>query len=89
MIKKITIVILACYFFVFLVNNLQLSWDRYIVQFLVLAGINIAAFIFLLKINAFTNTINSFKKNKPIIFYSGFITLSALSIIIADNQESQ
>lgn len=86
MIKKITIVILACYFFVFLVNNLQLSWDRYIVQFLVLAGINIAAFIFLLKINAFTNTINSFKKNKPIIFYSGFITLSALSIIIADNQ---
>ena len=86
MIKKITSGILACYFFIFLINNLSLSWDRYIVQFLVLSGINIVAFIFLLKNYSFTNTINSFKKNKPIIFYSGFIILSALSIIVADNQ---
>lgn len=86
MIKKITIGILACYFFVFLVNNLQLSWDRYIVQFLVLAGINIVAFIFLIRTFSFTETINSFKKTKPIIFYSGFIILSAVSIIVADNQ---
>ncbi len=86
MIKKITSGILACYFFIFLINNLSLSWDRYIVQFLVLSGINIVAFIFLLKNYSFTDTINSFKKSKPIIFYSGFIILSALSIIVAENQ---
>jgi len=86
MIKKITTGLLVSYFFIFLINNLSLSWDRYIVQFLVLSGINIVAFIFLLKNYSFTDTINSFKKSKPIIFYLGFITLSALSILVADNQ---
>ena len=86
MIKKITTAILICYFFIFLVNNLSLSWDRYIVQFLVLAGINIVAFIYLIKNYSQTDIINSFKKSKPIIFYLGFIILSSLSIIVADNK---
>ena len=86
MIKKTTIVILVSYFFIFLINNLSLAWDRYIVQFLVLAGLNILAFTFFLKNYSITDTINSIKKSRPILFYSGFILLSALSIIIADNQ---
>lgn len=86
MIKKITIGILACYFFVFLVNNLSLTFDRYTVQFVVLSLINIAAFFLLIKTYSFNDTINSFKRRKSLFFYSGFIVLSALSIFVADNQ---
>jgi len=86
MIKKISIGILISYFFIFLVNNLSLAWDRYIVQFLILSVINIFSFIFLLKNYTLIDVINSIKKNKVILFYTGFITVSALSVIVADNQ---
>ena len=86
MIKKITTGLLVSYFFIFLVNNLSLAWDRYIVQFLILSVINIFSFIFLLKNYTLIDVINSIKKNKVILFYTGFITVSALSIIVADNQ---
>ena len=86
MIKKITIGLLVSYFFIFLVNNLSLSWDRSIVQFLVLSGINIVAIIFLLKNHSLHDITNSLKESKQIKFYSGFIILSIASIIVADNQ---
>ncbi len=86
MVKKITLAFLYCYFFIYLVNNLSLTYDRYTVQFLVLSIINISAFIFLLRTHQLTNIINSLKKAKPIFFYLGFIVLSALSIIVAENQ---
>ncbi len=86
MIKKITIGILSCYFFVFLVNNLSITFDRYTVQFVVLSLINIIAFSVLIKTYSFNDTMNSFKRSKPLFFYSGFIVLSALSIFVADNQ---
>ena len=86
MIKKITIGLLVSYFFIFLVNNLSLSWDRSIVQFLVLSGINIVAIIFLLKNHSLHDITNSLKESKQIKFYSGFIILSLASIIVADNQ---
>ena len=86
MIKKITLGLLSCYFFIFLVDNLSLAYDRYTVQFLILSVINIIAFLFLLKNFSFNDTINSFKNIKPLLFYSVFIGFSALSIIVADNQ---
>ncbi len=86
MIKKITLGLLSCYFFIFLVDNLSLAYDRYTVQFLILSVVNVIAFLFLLKTFSFNDTINSFKKRKPLLFYSVFIGFSALSIIAADNQ---
>ena len=86
MIKKITQGLLSCYFFIFLVDNLSLAYDRSIVQFLILSVINVIAFLFLLKTFSFISTINSLKSRKPILFYSVFIGLSALSILVAENK---
>ena len=86
MIRKITFGILASYFFIFLVNNLSLAYDRYAVQFVALSIVNIIAFVFLLKNYSFEDKLNSYINIKPIIFYAGFILLSGLSVIIAKNK---
>ena len=86
MIRKITFGILASYFFIFLVNNLSMAYDRYSVQFLVLSIVNIIAFVFVIKNYSFKEKLNSYMQVKPIIFYAGFILLSGLSIIIANNK---
>ena len=86
MVRLITLGLLLSYFFIFIVNTLSLAYDRYIVQFLGLAVINIAAFILILRKYSFVNVISSLKNVKPLLFYSGFIILSAVSIFVAENQ---
>ena len=86
MVRIIILGFIVCYFFTFLINNLSLTYDRYTVQFFVLSILNIVAFIFVLRKHSFTDLTNSIKNIKPILFYSGFIILSGVSLFVAKNQ---
>ena len=86
MIRNISIGLVASYFFLYLIGNLSLTYDRYTVQFLVLSIINLAAFLIILKSKNFIIGLDLIKSNKQLIFYLGFIVFSLLSIIVANNK---
>ena len=86
MIRNLSIGLVASYFFLYLIGNLSLTYDRYTVQFLVLSIINLSAFLIILKSKNFIIGLDSIKSNKHLIFYLGFIVFSLLSIVVANNK---
>ncbi|MFL2999363.1 MAG: O-antigen ligase family protein [Cytophagales bacterium] len=82
-------IILACFFFVFVipdVSPLYLSWDRAIPQFLYLTTLNIISLCYLFKIGLLNETINNVYNKQIIMCYSVFVIICFISILFAENQ---
>ena len=86
MIKKLVIGLIGCYFFVFLVNNLQLTFDRYSTQLLFLSILNLISFSIALNKVSLIKVVTDIRKEKLILFYSAFMILSGISIVVASNK---
>ena len=84
--KNIITTILACYFFTFLISNLKLVYDRYSVQFLAIGVLNLISFGYLFTRFSFKEFIDATYNSKPLLYYSGFILISILSISVANNK---
>lgn len=88
MFRQVTKSLLVLYFFNFFIDNINLAYDRYTVQFLYLSGLNIISFCYLIYNFPLVKIFNLLRKKKLLIFYSLFILISAISILSANNQVS-
>ena len=82
-------IILACFFFVFVIPDispLYFSWDRAIPQFLYLTTLNIISLCYLFKIGLLNETINNVYNKQIIMCYSVFVIICFISILFAENQ---
>ena len=85
--KKLTIpLLLSCFFFAFLIGRVQDSYDRVAPQVLYLSIVNLISLLYLFYNYSLNNIISYVKSNKSFIYYSAYILISGLSIIVADNK---
>jgi len=84
--NRILITLLAGYFFVYIINNLSLTYDRSSVQFLYLGVLNIVSLGYLFTKFSFNQILSTILKSKSFIYYSAFILISTISITVADNK---
>ena len=84
--NRILITLLAGYFFVYILNNLSLTYDRSSVQFLYLGVLNIVSLGYLFTKFSFNQILSTILKSRSFIYYSAFILISTISITVADNK---
>ena len=85
--KKLIIpILLSCFFFTFLIGQVQNTYDRAAPQVLFLSIINLTALLYLFNKYSIKSIISYVKSNKSFIYYSAYILISGLSIIVADNK---
>ena len=78
--------LLSCFFFIFLVDQVQNAYDRQTPQFLLLAILNFCSLAYLFYKFSINTIISHVKYNKSFLFYCGYIIISGISIIIAENK---
>ena len=86
--KTYSIILLACYFFIFLIpesNRFYISWDRSVVQVLILSLLNFTTFGFLLANNILVKNLSRSINERIILSYTIYIGISLLSIIFSEN----
>ena len=86
--KRLTIILLASYFFVFLIpeaTSYYISWDRNIPQTLLLSLLNFATFGLLLTNNLLLDNLSKSINEKIILSYSIYILISLFSLIFSNN----
>ena len=66
--------------------NLNSSYDRVVPQILVLSFLNLISFSYLILKYSITDLYNLLRKKNIILLYLGFIIVSGISIIIANNK---
>ena len=86
MTKRVSIFLLSSYFFVYLLTNFGLTYDRFAVQFFYLGILNLLTFSFLFYKFSLKEIFDFSINSKPIIFYSLFILFSGFSIFVANNK---
>ena len=84
--KLIIPALLSCFFFIFLVDQVQNAYDRQTPQFLLLAILNFCSLAYLFYKFSINTIISHVKYNKSFLFYCGYIIISGISIIIAENK---
>ena len=85
--KKLIIpLLLSCFFFTFLIGQVQNTYDRAAPQVLFLSIINLTALLYLFNKYSIKSIISYVKSNKSFIYYSAYILISGLSIIVAENK---
>ena len=85
--KKLIIpLLLSCFFFTFLIDQFQSAYDRSAPQVLFLSIINLIALLYLFNKYSIKSIISYVKSNKSFIYYSAYILISGLSIIVAENK---
>ena len=80
------ILLIGAYFFIYTLYNLNSSYDRVVPQILVLSFFNLISFSYLILKYSITDLYNLLRKKNTILLYLGFIIVSGLSIIIANNK---
>ena len=78
--------LLSCFFFIFLIDQVQAAYDRQTPQFLLLAILNFCSLAYLFYKFSINTLISHVKNNKSFLFYCGYIIISGISIIIAENK---
>ena len=84
--KLIVPAFLLCFFFTFLIPQVQQSYDRVTPQVLFLSIINFLGVLYIFYNTSFKTIVDIIKPNKLFICYLLYIIISGISIIIADNQ---
>ena len=82
--KRYSIILLACYFLIFLIpesNQFYISWDRSDVQVLILSLLNFTTFGFLLANNILVKNLSRSINERIILSYTIYIGISLISII--------
>ena len=80
------ILLIGAYFFIYTLYNLNSSYDRVVPQILVLSFLNLISFSYLILKYSITDLYNLLRKKNTILLYLGFIIVSGISIIIANNK---
>lgn len=80
------ILLIGAYFFIYTLYNLNSSYDRVVPQILVLSFFNLISFSYLILKYSITDLYNLLRKKNTILLYLGFIIVSGISIIIANNK---
>ena len=86
--KRYSIILLACYFFIFLIpesNRFYISWDRSVVQVLILSLLNFTTFGFFLANNILVKNLSRSINERIILSYTIYIGISLISIIFSEN----
>lgn len=78
--------LLSSFFFIFLIDQVQAAYDRQTPQFLALAILNFCSLAYLFYKFSINTLISHVKNNKSFLFYCGYIIISGISIIIAENK---
>ena len=84
--KLIVPTFLLCFFFTFLIPQVQQAYDRATPQVLFLSIINFLGVLYIFYNTSFKTIVDIIKPNKLFICYLLYIIISGISIIIADNQ---
>jgi len=84
--KLIVPAFLLCFFFTFLIPQVQNAYDRVTPQVLFLSIINFLGVLYIFYNTSFKTIVDIIKPNKLFICYLLYIIISGISIIIADNQ---
>jgi len=84
--KLIVPAFLLCFFFTFLIPQVQNAYDRVTPQVLFLSIINFLGVLYIFYNTSFKTIVDIIKPNKLFICYFLYIIISGISIIIADNQ---
>ncbi len=80
------ILLTGAYFFIYTLYNFNGSYDRIVPQILVLSSLNLISFSYLILKYSITDLYNLLRKKNTILLYLGFIIVSGISIIIANNK---
>ena len=80
------ILLIGAYFFIYTLYNFNNSYDRIVPQILVLSCLNLISFSYLILKYSITDLYNLLRKKNTILLYLGFIIVSGISIIIANNK---
>ena len=80
------ILFIGAYFFIYTLYNLNGSYDRIVPQILVLSSLNLISFSYLILKYSIFDLYSLLKKENIILLYLGFIIISGLSILVANNK---
>ncbi len=80
------ILFIGAYFFIYTLYNFNSSYDRIVPQILVLSSLNLISFSYLILKYSITDLFNLLRKKNTILLYLGFIIVSGISIIMANNK---
>ena len=80
------ILLVGAYFFIYTLYNFNSSYDRIVPQILVLSSLNIISFSYLILKYSISNLYDLLKQKNTILLYLGFIIVSGISIIVANNK---
>ena len=80
------ILLIGAYFFIYTLYNFNGSYDRIVPQILVLSSLNLISFSYLFLKYSITDLYNLLRKKTIILLYLGFIIISGISILIANNK---
>ena len=80
------ILLIGAYFFIYTLYNFNGSYDRIVPQLLVLSSLNLISFSYLFLKYSITDLYNLLRKKTIILLYLGFIIISGISILIANNK---
>ncbi len=86
--KTYSIILLACYFFIFLIpesNRFYISFDRSDGQVLILSLLNFTTFGFLLANNILVKNLSRSINERIILSYTIYIGISLISIVFSEN----
>ncbi len=85
--KKLPFILtLGAYFFIYTLYNLNSSYDRVVPQLLVLSVLNLISFSYLILKYSISDLYNLLRKKNIILLYLGFIIVSGLSMLVANNK---
>ena len=78
--------LLSCFFFIFLIDQVQNAYDRLMPQILFLAILNFCSLVYLFYKFSINTILSHVNNNKSFLFYFGYIIISGISIIVAENK---
>ena len=80
------ILFVGAYFFIYTLYNLNNSYDRVVPQILVLSILNLLSFSYLIYKYSISDLFSLLRKKQTILLYLGFIIISGISILVANNK---
>lgn len=85
--KKLPFILtIGAYFFIYTLYNLNSSYDRVVPQLLVLSALNLISFSYLILKYSISDLYNLLREKNIILLYLGFIVVSGISILVANNK---